>query len=80
MKKIAIYNENCSMSGRQCHDVEITNEGLALHPTTGEENGDVTVYEVSDEEIDRIESMCDHSPAGRAPYFSRVANTLRENL
>jgi hypothetical protein len=80
MKKIAIYNENCTMSGKQCHTVEITDDGLAINPTTERENGDVTVYEVSDAEIERLEKLRDQAGAGSDLFYLRVANTLREFL
>ena len=79
VKKIAIYNENCVMGGEECYNIEITDDGRAL---TEEERefGDVTVYDVSEAEIERIEKMQKIAHAGRDIFLSRVARTLRDNL
>ncbi len=80
MTKIAIYGQHHTRAGNQCYDVEITDDGLAIHPETELENSDVSVYDVSEEEIDRIEKMVDLAGAGKDVFLLKVANTLRENL
>jgi hypothetical protein len=80
MTKIAIFAEHHTRAGQQCHNVEITESGIAINPSTEMETDDVTVYDVSEEEIDRIEKLVDRASAGHDVFLLRVANTLRENL
>lgn len=79
MKKIAIYNENCTMAGKECFGLDITPDGRTLNRDEIE-NHDVTIYAVTQEEIDRLEKMSVHAGAGRDLFLLRVAETLRKNL
>ena len=74
MRKIAIYNQNCVMAGRQFHpDLRaVTMEEVA------ENNADVTVYRVSKAQVRRFRAMAKTAGAGTDLFYLRCAETMED--
>jgi hypothetical protein len=80
MNKITIYGQQCAMAGLQCWDVEITEDGRAIHPDTGNESDDVVVFDLSESEASACELLADLASGGTSSYWARVAATIRDNI